>query len=398
MNKKIPLGAAISLIAIAAAITFILTSTFSLDIYNEKVQNVKERAEVYKKLDEIDTYVRNNYYGTINEEDLINAIADGYINVLGDNYAKYLSASSYQEANLEENGEVIGVGLDYAQDESGYIIITNVYSNSPAAQMGITAGEYIVAVNGTVVLTDGYDNAVKKLNGDIGTTVSLTIRNAGVDRNLPITLKRFDIQSVSGRIINNIGYIKINGFNKKTTDQFKAMINEMTNSGVKGFVFDVRNNLGGLISSTMEVLDILLPEGNIATSTDENGKTTVLGTSEESQINLPMAVIINSRTASAAELFASALRDYEKAQLVGTNSYGKGVIQKTYECLDGSAIAFTVATYQTTKTPCFDKIGLKPDYEVTISDDSVITLSLSDETTDTQLKKALAIVASSFKE
>jgi len=397
MNKKIPLGLAIAIIAIASAVTFILTSSLSLKMFNNEVQDVKERAEVYKKLDQIDTYVRQNYYGEIDNNAIVNAISDGYMKVLGDKYARYLSPDDYKKQKSEENGIVVGIGISATQDESGYISITGITAASPAEEAKLQVGEQIVSVNGQSVITVGYDKSILAINGEAGTSVTLTIRSEGVDRDVALTRKAIEVASVSSKMIGEIGYIKITEFNTNTSVQFDAAIKSITDAKAKGIVFDLRNNPGGLLTPALAMVDKLCPKGDIATATYKSGQVKVLGTSDANEIKLPMTVLVNSRTASAAELFSSALRDFGKADLVGVTTFGKGIMQNTYELSDGSSVIFTVATYKTPKSPNFNGIGLKPNYEVVLQADTANDLVQLDETTDAQLKKAIEVLKTSKK-
>ncbi len=396
MNKKISLGLAITITAICCAVTFVLTSSFSLNNFNNNVQGVKERAEMYKKLDTIDNYIRNYYIGEYDHQKLLDAISEGYVSVLNDKWAAYYSASDFMKDQKSDDGYLVGIGITATKDESGYIHIDSVEPNSPAQEMSIKAGSLIIAVDDKQVLAEGYQESVKAISGESGTTVKLTIRTDGEDRTITLTRKEIEIISVNSKMIDNIGYIQITTFNTKTLTQFKQAVNALISSGAKGLVFDVRNNGGGLLDPTMKMLDFLLPKGDIATATYKNGKTEVLGKSDKSEIDTPMIVLVNSRTASASELFASALRDYNKASLVGTKTYGKGVMQNTYQLQDGSAIKFTIANFQTTKTPNFDGVGLKPNYEVALEKDTAADLAKLDKDTDPQLKKAIEILLTSI--
>ncbi len=397
MNKKISIGFAISIAAIIAAITFILTTSYSLQMYNDKIQSVKERAEVYKKLDEIDNYVRANFLGSVKDQQLIDRISQAYMVALDDKYARYTSAEDSKKEKSEDNGVVIGIGVSVTQDKSGYILISDITPNSPAQESNLQANDLIVAVNGVSVLTDGYEKSVKNIYGDAGTAVNVTIRSQGVDKEVSLTRREIVIESVTSRMIGDIAYIKISEFNTKTYDQFNSIIKNVTSSGAKGIIFDVRNNPGGLLDPTIKMLDILLPSGEIASATYKDGSVKSLGTSDSNEVNLPMVVLTNSRTASAAELFSSALRDYQKAQLVGATTFGKGIMQNTYELLDGSAVTFTVAKYQTSQTPNFNGVGLKPNYEVIIQNDTAPDLAKLNETSDAQLKKGLEVLKTSVK-
>ena len=393
MNKKVPLGITISLVAISCAITFILASFFSLNIFNSKV-NVTQREELNKKIEEIDKYVRSNYTGTIDEEALQNAISNGYIDGLNDKYGRYYSPKEYQAEKLNDAGLSVGIGITVTKDESGYIKIVKVSENSPASENGFAAADLIVAVNDEDVLTKGYSEAVKAVAGDDGTVVKLTLRRDGVDQQYQVVRRKMDIVSVSSRMLeDNIGYIQITTFDQKTPEQFKVQLEKLKTDGAKEFIFDVRNNGGGLLDSVEGVLNSLLPEGDIATATYKDGTKKVIVHSDGSNVlTQPAVVLVNSRTASSAELFSVALRDSGQAQLVGVNTYGKGVMQVTKELLDGSAITVTVATYETSKTPNYDGVGLKPNFEVNLTKDEEDNFESLDETTDPQLKKAMEIV------
>lgn len=396
MNKKIPLGLAISLVAIASAVTFIITTTFSLNQFNSKVQNLKERAEIYKKLDEIDTFVRNNFNGEIDEEKLMDSISAGYVGGLDDKYARYHSAKAFQTEKLADQGEMVGVGITVRKQEDGYINITEVRENSPAAENGIESGDVIVAVDDVDVLTLGYEQAMSNIQGEEGSLVSLTVRRNGVDNQYQMARRKMEIPSVTGEMLENqVGYIKLTEFHGKTPDQFKAKLDELISAGAKELIFDVRDNGGGLLTSVSGVLNYLLPEGDMATATYKNGtKKVIVHTDGLHEVDMPMIVLVNQNTASSAELFAAALRDNGKAKLVGTTTFGKGIMQSTYTLLDGSAVTITTAFYETSKTPNYHGVGLKPNFEVAATPAEELAAGMEDK----QLAKAIEIVKTMVKE
>lgn len=389
MNKKISLGLAISLIAIASAVTFILTSFFSLQSFNKKVIDVNEKAKKYNSLQLLDTFIRDNYYGEINEADLNDGILKGYVDGLGDPYSHYLSEEEYIDEQSENAGEIIGLGLTLAEDESGYIRIEQVLENSPAAEVGIIEGDAIINIDGTNVTEIGFDEAVETLKGSEGTSVKLTIRRSGIDTDYDFTRRSIEVTSVTGRLIDGyIGYIKIDGFKENTSEQFVEILQRLTSNGAKALVFDLRDNPGGLVTSLEECLDPLLPEGKIAIAEYKDGHSETLIYSDSSELDMPMAVIMNDETASSAELFAAALRDFNKAQLIGEQTYGKGVMQSTTEFESGGAVVLTVAEYRTVRSDCYDGVGLSPDYPIQNEDEGV----------DSQLDKALEVVDAELSE
>ena len=221
MNKKITLGLAISLIAIASAVTFILTSFFSLQSFNEKIVDVNEKAEKYENLEVLDNYVREQYFGDIDEKKLNSGILKGYVNGLEDKYSRYLTAEEYQEELTEDSGERVGLGITVAEDESGYMLITEILENSPLSDSDIKVNDIIVAINDIDVLKDGFDEAVNEMRGNEGTEVTITVRRGGTDIKKTFTRTAIEVITVNGEMLDNyVGYIKVSGFKKNTPDQF----------------------------------------------------------------------------------------------------------------------------------------------------------------------------------
>lgn len=392
MNKKISLGTAITIIAIVAAITFSVTMVFSMKTFNSKVSNLREREELYSKLAEIDGLIRDNYIGDVDQDALLDSIANGYIAGIGDKYAKYLTAAEYNEMKRNNEGNTIGIGLEAAKDESGYIKVVSVYSGTPAETAGIQKDDLIVSVDSQDVVATGYNQAIALMKGEAGTTVEITIRRDTEEKTLEVTRKVITIPSVSYRLIEKNGYIKIKEFNDNTVTQFNTAVNALVSQGATGLIFDVRDNPGGTLDSVSKILDTLLPEGDIVSATYKNGTTKVLYKSDKKQVSLPMVVLTNSNSASAAELFSQALKDYNKAKTVGEKTYGKGVMQSVHKLVDGSAVDMTVAKFNPPKSPNFDGIGVIPDYEVKLSAEQKKNFANLDETTDPQLKKAIEVI------
>ncbi|MGN0576791.1 MAG: S41 family peptidase [Ruminococcus sp.] len=385
MNKKISLGLALSLIAIASAVTFILTSFFSLQSFNEKVVDVNEKAKKYSSLQVLDSYVRENYFGDIDEEELSSGILKGYVEGIDDKYSRFLTAEEYQNELSSDSGELVGLGLTLTEDESGYIRIAEIYQDSPVSESDLVVGDIITYVDGNDVLVTGFDESIEAMKGQEGTEITITVRRDGIDRDMVFVRRSMELTSVTGEMLSGyIGYIKITAFKKNTPDQFIETLERLNSNGAKAFIFDVRDNGGGLVSALEECVDPLLPEGIVATAEYKDGHSETLVYSDESELNLPMIVLVNDKTASAGELFAASLKDFGKAQLVGIQTFGKGVMQQTTEFEDGSAVVLTVAEYKTAYSECYDGIGLVPDYVVENEEDSE---------TDFQYNKAVEIIS-----
>lgn len=402
MNKKISLGITIGLMALAAAVTFIITYNFSLNVFNSKVRSVSEKESIYAKLSEMDKYVRANFISDIDEDTLTNCIMSGYASGLNDRYAQYYSAEEYAQQTQKESGVTIGLGFNWDKEESGYVKITSVMANSSAERAGLVAGDVITAVNNTDVIAyeNGYDEAVSLFNCDEGIKVKLHIKrlnDEGVSEFFPVEVvsEKTEIVSVTGRLIDNIAYIKISTFNEKTPEQFGNMLNRLISSGAEMAVFDVRDNLGGLTSSLQSTLDCILGDCDVVTAYYKDSSETVIHTTEAEQIKMPMVVLVNGNTASCSELFAFALRDEANAQIVGTQTFGKGVMQKTHKLTGGAAIKITVATLQTKNSGDYNGTGIKPNFEAALpADVDLSTLSEDDQLLyDNQLVKAVEVVS-----
>lgn len=384
MNKKITLGLALSLIAVSVAVTFILTSFFSLQSFNKKVVNVNEKGKKYSALQTLDNFVRENYYGDINEETLEDGILKGYVSGLDDKYSRYLTEEEYLTELNDNSGSLVGLGLTLTEDESGYVRISEILNGSPASESGLVAEDIIIRVDGVDVKDMGFEESLNALKGTEGSSVSLTVRRNGSDKDYTFTRRAIQVTTVESEMLSNmVGYIRITGFKENTPEQFIDALERMTVNGAESLVFDLRDNTGGLVSALSDCLDPLLPEGIVATAEYKDGHSETLIYSDESELNMPMAVIVNDNTASAAELFAASLHDFGKAVLVGGQTYGKGIMQETTEFDDGSAVVLTVASYHTVYSPCYDGIGLTPDYPVENDDPAV----------DAQFNKAVEIVS-----
>lgn len=392
MNKKISLGVAICFMAIAAAITFTITMFFSLNVFNNKIANVDEREHLYKKLSEIDTYVRNQYLGDIDEENLLDYVARGYMVGIDDKYATYMTQEEYKYYQQENEGTLVGIGTTARKDDSGYILIVDVKEGSPAEAAGIQAGDLIIKVNDEDIITIGYTQAMSNIKGEEGTKVNLTLRRDGEDYSVELTRKNIQSSTIEYRVIGNNGYIKVSNFDDTTVDDFKYAVSDLKSQDVNGLIFDVRNNPGGLLDSVADVLDYLLPEGDLVSETNKKGETKVLRTSDSSYIDLPMVVLVDGETASAAELFAADLRDFKAAELVGQTTYGKGIMQGAFPLEDGSAIKMTIAYFNPHSGVNFDGVGLKPDYEVALTTEQKLNFDTLDENSDPQLMKAIEVL------
>ena len=395
MNRKISLGLTIALMAIASAITFIISTSYVMNIFNNLVADVQQRAEMYQKLEQIDAYVRTYYDGTIDEDRLIEALANGYISIIEDTDARYMTAQEYTLFREHMSGTHLGVGV-YTVEDGGYPMVTEVLANSPAATAGIAVGDSIIEINGQSALDLGYYEATELLRSPAGTQLELTVRSGGVDRTAVVMTLQMTVATVSAKTYDTLGYIKITEFNKKTYQQFTAAYSSLQSQGIQGLIIDLRNNTGELFDPAVNILGSMLPNGTaVAMKIDRDGTETVYDTASGARVpEIPVAVIVNQRTEGPAELFAAALKDNIAAAIVGVTTVGKSDFFESYPLYDGTAIILPISTLRSVNIE-IDGVGVKPDYEVPVAfDDTDDDLAALDETTDSALKRAIEIVTS----
>lgn len=396
MNRKISLGAALAFVIIAAAVAVCITMLVSRDTFNRKISNVEQQEQMYQKIQKIDQVVSDNSLYDVDSETLLNAIGQGVVSGIGDPYAEYYSSSEYQKLLDEQSGDAVGIGVLLQEDSSGdYAAVVQVYPDSPAESAGLQPGDLILEVDGSSVRGMELEEVSDALIGEKGTAVSLVYRRNGSDSTAEITRRQYSQSSVTYQVVDgDIGYLRISSFEENTPSQLNDALNNLQAQQVRGLVLDVRDNAGGDTGSCTECLDQLLPEGVLGYTRTGSNQRQILATSDDSEIDLPMAVLVNENTSSMAELFAAAIRDYDKGDLVGTTTYGKGVLQTLYPLDDGSAVRITTAYFDPPASENFDGVGLTPDYEVSLGRDQLATMGSMDG--DDQLEKAVSVLRSSW--
>ena len=397
MGKKITLGTAITLIIIAIAITISLTMVLALRNFNEKVSSITERENMFAKFTEIDNYVRQNR-GDIDEEELMDSVAKGYLSGIDDPYALYMSAEAYSAYVAASSQTVAGVGISASMDSDGYMLVGKVYEGSTAASAGILPGDLIIKVDDINLSADTYADAEALLIGEAGTKVTLKVRRNGEDTEMEITRRVLTPTNVATIAFDNHYYIRVDNFTENTPDQFSKAVEKAISAGAQYLVFDVRSVSSGLISSAATILDRLVGSGDMLYVEYNDGSKETLYTSNSRETNIPMVVLVNEGTSGAAEFFAAGLRDFGKAKIVGTQTAGVGSLQKIYKLDDGSAIQLTIGKYYlaSSKT-AWEGVGITPDHAVAlgyVADFS--NLSTIDPSIDTQLAKAIEVVSAAI--
>ena len=334
---------------------------------------------------------------------LTDYLISAYLVAVGDKYATYLNEEDYKSYQSDTSGNFVGVGVSATYDMiANTLEVISVIAGSPAEAAGLQAGDFITHVDGTPIEELGYYASINNIRGEEGTTVVLTIRRGESSFDVSIVRAALTEQTVYHRIIGEgetkLGYLQITTFSEVTTEQFKAAVDELQAAGVVGLVFDMRNNGGGLLSTVLAMLDYLLPDGEpIANYVYYDGSKKHDVGSDKHHVNLPFAVITNAYTASAAELFSSALQDYAKkgyipqAQVIGDVTYGKGTMQSIIEFVDGTAMTISIAYYQPPFSENYEGKGVIPDVSVSLPEEHQgKNPQAIPDAEDTQLQAALS--------
>ncbi len=325
--------------------------------------------ETNKKLEDIQNILDNNFYFEEDEQAKQDGIIKGYMEGLDDPYSVYYTKKEYDEFKEDTDGEYVGVGVQVSQSkETNIITVVKVFDDSPAKNAGIEAKDVITKVNGEDVSEQELDAVVEKIRGVEGTDVTITVYRSSDSKDHDYTMKRRKVENptVEYKMLdNNIGYIAVSSFYEVTGKQFIDAVGKLNVEGMEGLIIDLRDNGGGLLDIAVEMLDFMLPEGKIVYTEDKNGNIIdSYNSTDEQKFTKPLVLLVNEYSASASEIFAGAIKDYRIGTLVGTNTYGKGIVQRLFPLDDGSAVKVTIAKYFTPKGNDIHKVGIKPDVEV----------------------------------
>lgn len=399
MSKKVSLGVAATVTLIAMAVTFSMTMTVSMNMFNNTVSSVKNKERMYNKLSEVDRYVRANEYFDINDDTLNDTIASGYMLGISDRYARYYSAKAYSERVGLANGRLMGIGVAVVKDpSSGYARIIRVYDNTPATNVGLEVGGFITAIGDTSTRSMSDTAAMTSaLLGEEGSTVSIKyLTPLREEQSFEITHANYTTPSISTvRLMDNgVGYLRIDSFTSGTAVEFRNAVNSLTNQGATSLIFDLRDNSGENLNAALVATDYCVPSGLIAQSQDKGGNVADLRMSDENEITLPMVCLVNGSTASGAELFANALRKMAGATIVGSTTAGKGVLLSDPQSLsDGSAVVITVGILLDNEGKNWNGTGLTPDVDASLTNDEQSSYYDFTVDNDSQIAKAINAIS-----
>lgn len=399
MSKKVSLGVAATVTLIAMAVTFSMTMTVSMNMFNNTVSSVKNKERMYNKLSEVDRYVRANEYFDINDDTLNDTIASGYMLGISDRYARYYSAKAYSERVGLANGRLMGIGVAVVKDpSSGYARIIRVYDNTPATNVGLEVGGFITAIGDTSTRSMSDTAAMTSaLLGEEGSTVNIKyLTPLREEQSFEITHANYTTPSISTvRLMDNgVGYLRIDSFTSGTAVEFRNAVNSLTNQGATSLIFDLRDNSGENLNAALVATDYCVSSGLIAQSQDKGGNVADLRMSDENEITLPMVCLVNGSTASGAELFANALRKMAGATIVGSATAGKGVLLSDPQSLsDGSAVVITVGILLDNEGKNWNGTGLTPDVDASLTNDEQSSYYDFTVDNDPQITKAINAIS-----
>ena len=390
----------IMLVILVAFITFLITSIgmyqyFTNDGFGKSlVAKSEANDELVNTLDQYRKIIDKYYLGDINEEDLKEGAISGYIEGLGDEYTEYISKDDMADYMADTTGNFVGVGIYMVQDtEANKIMVLSPIKGGPAEKAGLQPGDYITAVDGVEYTAEQMTEASNKIKGEEGTTVKLEVLRDNETLNFELTRENIKVNPVEGEVLEgNIGYITFSSFDDGTAEEFKAKFEELQGQGINSLIIDLRNNGGGIVDEALNIANYILDKDSVILyEVDKNNNETVEKTTDDPIINMPIVLLTNENTASSSEILAGALKDHGKATIVGTKTYGKGVIQQLLTLPDGSGLKITSEKYLTPNRTEINEIGIEPD-EIVELPDTVTNVLNVDRNEDTQLQKAIEVL------
>ncbi len=354
-----------------------------------RTDRIEDKASDIQKI--IDTY----YLNDVDDDNLEENIYKGLMNGLDDPYSVYYTKEEYDKLQESTAGTYVGIGVSVRLDtDTGYVLVVKAFENGPAYESGVRDGDLLTEVNGEDINGQELDNIVSKIKGEEGSTVDVTFHRASSDSEMTFTITRrsVDVPTIEYEMLkDNIGYIQITEFDTITTSQYIKALNDLEAQGEKGLIIDLRDNPGGVLGTVVETLQNMLPKGTIVYTKDKNDKGDTYICDGSKEFKKPLVVLVNGNSASAAEIFTGAVKDYGIGTIVGTTTFGKGIVQKLFPLGDGSAMKLTVSKYFTPNGTCIHGEGIKPDVEVEY-DIKAQTGDEYNKAQDNQLNKAIEVM------
>lgn len=354
-----------------------------------------DSGKIDQKLNNIQEIINQYYLDEIDEEKVESWMYKGLVAGLGDQYATYYTVEELQKSNESSAGQYKGIGAVLTQDKTtGLVTIARCYAGTPSEEAGLLPGDIIYMLNDTVVADMELTDVVAKIKTEAGDTIKITVVRDGEADYLDFDVERraIEVPTVNHEMLEgNIGYIEIVEFDTITESQFKEALQSLEDQGMEKLIIDLRSNLGGVLQTTCNMLEELLPKGLIVYMEDKEGNRTEYKCKGENEFDKPLAVLVNGNSASASEIFAGAIKDYGIGTIVGTTTYGKGIVQRTIMLDDGTAVKLTIAKYYTPNGNDIHGVGVEPDVEVELDEELKKKVEI-EKAEDNQLQKAIEVV------
>ena len=392
----------IMLVILVAFVTFIITTIGFYQYFTNSdngkkfmiTTSSKEGNEIANSISQYKSIIDKYYLGEVDEEKLKEGAIKGYIEGLDDPYTEYISKEDMEEYLDDTMGNFVGIGIYMVKDEAtNRIKVLAPIKGSPAEKAGVLAGDIIISVNDEEFTGDQFSVISTKIKGEEGSTVKLKVLRGKEEKEFEIKREKIVVNPVEGKVIeNNIGYIAFSSFDENTSEEFKKKYEELASQGIKSLIIDLRNNGGGIVDEALEIADYFVEKDTVLLyEVDKDNNEKVEKAKDGVLINMPTIVLTNENTASSSEILAGALKDLGKAKIVGTKTYGKGVIQSLLTLSDGSGIKITSEEYLTPNKTKINKVGIEPDETVELPD-TVTNVLRVEEKDDTQLQKAIQML------
>lgn len=382
----------IMLMVLVSFITFLLTTIGMQQYFKGDTKNTQDT--ITSELKNFRRIIDKYYLGEVDDEKLKEGAIKGYIEGLNDPYTEYISKEDMKDYLENTMGNFVGIGIYMVKDtKTDKIMVLSPIKNSPAEKAGVQPGDYIIKVNDITYTAEQMTEASNKIKGEEGSTVKLELLRGNETITYEIKRENIKVNPVEAKVLqNNIGYIKFSSFDEDTAEDFKKKYEELNKQGIKSLIIDLRNNGGGIVTEALEIADYFTPKDSILLyEVDKNNKEEIEKSKNDAIINMPVIILTNENTASSSEILAGALKDLEKAKIVGTKTYGKGVIQEVLSLPDGSGIKITSEEYLTPNKTKINKVGIQPDVEIKLPE-TVKNILDVEEKDDTQLQKAIEML------
>ncbi len=387
MRKRLSWGAVLSLMIIVVAVTVCVTMLIAMRRFNAQVNELNNRQAMYSYVADVDNAIRQNYYGTIDEETLRRCIAGGQIGGIGDKYARYYTPEEYNARLASLAGQSSGFGVDVVLNENSEVVISNVYVNSRAYSAGLQKGDTVVALNKTALGDNPLGTVQQALNGNA--SIILTVRRGDLETAFDISSSSYEQVCVESELNGTVGYLRVERLTDVTPKQVVKALDTLKEGGATALVLDLRGVDGGSREAAQEMLSVLLPRGQYGYYKDKSG-TTALQAEETRQIDMPCAVLVNKKTAGEAELIAGALRQMENVALVGNTTAGRSFVQALFPLsADNAAVRITVGEYLLKDGKGWEGTGLLPNVEVSLTTEQEAAPDLVTKDQDAQYQAAV---------